>query len=76
MTSATNVAEVERWVSALGGVALAVYGIKRRSVSGALLAASGGALIYRGATGFCPVYAATGVSTSATDTRTALGGPP
>jgi uncharacterized membrane protein len=43
-------AEVERWASALGGAALAVYGLNKRSVAGAMIAASGGALIYHGAT--------------------------
>jgi uncharacterized membrane protein len=76
MTSEMNVAEVERWASALGGAALTVLGIKQRSVAGAMIAASGGALIYRGATGYCPVYAATGVSTAngELDTKRALGG--
>jgi uncharacterized membrane protein len=74
MTSEMNVAEVERWASALGGAALAVYGIRQRSVAGAVIAASGGALIARGATGHCPVYAAAGVNTVDDDTRAALGG--
>jgi uncharacterized membrane protein len=75
MTSATNVAEVERWASAIGGAALAVYGMRQRSSTGAVLAASGGALIVRGATGYCPVYAASGVSTADDDTKRALAGP-
>lgn len=76
MTSELNVAEVERWASALGGAALAVYGIRQRSVAGAMIAASGGALIARGATGHCPVYAVTGMNTAdgEQDTRTMLGG--
>jgi uncharacterized membrane protein len=74
MTSELNVAQVERWASALGGAALAVYGLRQRSVAGAMIAASGGALIARGATGHCPVYAATGVNTAngERDTRVAL----
>lgn len=79
MTPDVNVAEVERWASALCGAALAAFGIQQsvreRSVGGALLAAAGGTLIYRGATGRCPMYAAAGISTAAeTDTRAALGG--
>jgi uncharacterized membrane protein len=80
MTSDINVAGVERWASALGGAALAAYGIKRfkdRSpAAGAAIAAAGTALIYRGATGHCPVYSATGISTAGDrdDTRTALSG--
>jgi uncharacterized membrane protein len=75
MTSELNVAEVERWASALGGAALAVYGLRQRSIAGAMIAASGGALIARGATGHCPVYAAAGVrGVDRDDTRTALAG--
>jgi uncharacterized membrane protein len=75
MTSEVNVAEVERWASALGGAALTVYGLKQRSRGGAVAAAAGGLLIYRGATGHCPVYGATGIDTARDgDTRAALGG--
>jgi uncharacterized membrane protein len=79
MTSTVNVADFERWASALGGAALTAYGIKQlkdRSPAGAAIAAAGTALIYRGATGHCPVYAATGINTAngLDDTRAALGG--
>lgn len=79
MNSTVNVADVERWASALGGAALAAYGIKQlkdRSPSGAALAAAGSALIVRGATGHCPVYAATGVNTAngRGETRESLAG--
>src|SRR5260370_40380173 len=79
MTSIVNVAEVERWASALGGAALTAYGIKQlkdRSPAGAALAAAGGALIYRGATGHCPVYSVAGISTAGEhdDTQMALSG--
>jgi uncharacterized membrane protein len=76
MTSDLNVAEVERWASALGGAALAVYGIRQKSIAGAMIAASGGALIYRGASGHCPVYSAAGMNMARReyDTRVALGG--
>ena len=76
MTSEHNVAQLERWASALGGAALTVYGMQRRSMAGAMIAASGSALIVRGATGHCPVYAVAGVSTADDehDTRLALGG--
>jgi uncharacterized membrane protein len=77
MTSEANVAEVERWASALGGAALTVFGLKQRSMAGAMIAASGGALIYRGATGYCPGYAAAGVNRvdpRSESTRSALGG--
>jgi uncharacterized membrane protein len=76
MTSQFNVAEIERWASALGGAALAVYGLRQRSMAGAMIAASGGALMYRGASGHCPVYTAAGINTARSeyDTKVALGG--
>jgi uncharacterized membrane protein len=80
MTSSINVADVERWASAIGGAALTAFGIKQlkgRSPSGAALAAAGSALMYRGATGYCPVYAAAGIATvdDSDGTRAALAGP-
>jgi uncharacterized membrane protein len=79
MTSTINVADVERWASALGGAALTAYGIKQlkdRSPAGAALAAAGGALMFRGATGHCPMYAAAGINTAddREGTRKALAG--
>jgi uncharacterized membrane protein len=79
MTSAVNVAAVERWASALGGAALTAYAVKQlkdRSPAGAALAAAGTALIYRGATGHCPVYSAAGISTAGDfdDTKRRLAG--
>jgi uncharacterized membrane protein len=80
MTSSVNVADVERWASAIGGAALTALGIKQltdRSPAGAALAAAGSALMYRGATGHCAVYAAAGINTAddADGTRAALAGP-
>jgi len=70
MNSTVNVAVVERWASALGGAALTAYGIKQlkdRSPAGAAITAAGSALMMRGATGHCPVYAATGLNTAGDD---------
>jgi hypothetical protein len=50
-----NLGEAERLVSTLGGSALALYGLTRRSLGGLALAVAGGALVYRGLTGYCPV---------------------
>jgi uncharacterized membrane protein len=74
MSSARNVGEVERWASALGGAMLAAYGIRQRSVAGAMIAASGGVLIMRGATGYSPIYAARRVNGATTSTKVALAG--
>src|SRR3989442_1628277 len=75
MNSTVNVSDVERWASAIGGAALTVFGIKQlkdRSPAGAVLAAAGGALIYRGATGHCPMYAAAGISTASEHDRNGM----
>jgi uncharacterized membrane protein len=68
-----NVGEIERWASAIGGGALAVYGVTRLltrgSVGGAVLALVGGSLVYRGTTGHCNLYEAAGINTSGTETR-------
>lgn len=59
-----NVAEPERWISVIAGGALAAYGLKMRSIPGIVVAALGGALVHRGATGHCMVYESMGVSTA------------
>lgn len=59
-----NVGDAERWASVLGGGALAAYGLTRGSLGGLALAALGGALVYRGATGHCSAYAALHVNTA------------
>jgi len=58
-----NVNNPERWVSVVAGTAITAYGLARRSLSGLAVASLGGALLWRGATGCCPVYEALGVST-------------
>src|SRR3989454_2508317 len=80
MPSGVNVEGAERWPSALGGAALTAYAIKQlkdRSPAGAALAAAGTALIYRGATGHCAMYAAAGINTAndMDETKRALAGP-
>jgi uncharacterized membrane protein len=62
--SRVNVGPTERAVSNLGGALLAGFGLGRGGVAGLALAAVGGALVYRGATGHCHAYAAAGVSTA------------
>lgn len=74
--SGRNVNEIERWGSMAAGVALALYGVSRRSPTGLVTAGLGALLVQRGATGRCPVYGALGVNTTGTgsDTRQALSG--
>ncbi|HEX5709534.1 MAG TPA: SRPBCC family protein [Pyrinomonadaceae bacterium] len=59
-----NVGQTERWASAVGGGALALYGLTRGSMGGIALALIGGSLLYRGVTGHCNVYQAMGYNTA------------
>lgn len=59
-----NVGETERLLSAVGGGALALYGLTRGSFGGIVLALIGGGLVYRGTTGHCDVYEAAGINTA------------
>jgi uncharacterized membrane protein len=60
----TNVGDAERKVSVASGAILAGLGIAHRSLSGILVAAVGGFLVYRGASGHCPVYQAMDIDTT------------
>lgn len=62
--SAENVAKPERFLSVLGGAALATYGTSQRSIGGALLAVAGSLLIFRGVSGRCQLYRMLGVDTA------------
>lgn len=62
--SAKNVGNPERWVSVIAGSAIAAYGLSRRTLPGVILAALGGALVWRGGTGHCLVYESLGLSTA------------
>ncbi len=57
-----NLGEAERLVSLLAGAALLFYGLARRpSLASLALAAGGGLLLQRGASGHCLVYEALGI---------------
>ena len=56
-----NMGKAERWASVLGGAALAAWALKKRSKGALGLALAGAPLLFRGATGHCPVYGAMGV---------------
>lgn len=62
-----NVSDTERTVSAVFGGALAVAGVRMRSLPGLLIAVLGGGLVYRGVTGHCPAYESLGVNTADSD---------
>src|SRR5947209_2668295 len=58
-----NVADPERIASVALGAVLIGLSIKRRDLGGAVAAVIGGALVHRGATGYCMVYDRLGIST-------------
>src|SRR3712207_974317 len=64
--ASVNVGQVERWVSAVGGGALALYGITRGSLGGVALALVGAALVQRGYSGHCNLYEAVGYNSAGT----------
>lgn len=59
-----NVAQRERWISLLGGGALAVTGLRKRNLAGAFLTLVGAEMIFRGASGHCPFYGMLGIDTT------------
>jgi uncharacterized membrane protein len=59
-----NVGDSERDVSFASGSVLALLGLSRRSLPGALIAAVGGGLIYRAVTGHCYAYDRLGINTA------------
>jgi uncharacterized membrane protein len=61
--------ELERWAGVAMATAVVAYGLSRRSLPGAALAAAAAPLAYRGVTGAWP-----GFSNGLADTRVALGG--
>jgi uncharacterized membrane protein len=63
-TPFVNVGDAERMLSAIGGGALALYGLSRGTLGGLCLAGIGGCLVYRGMSGHCDLYGAMGVSTT------------
>jgi uncharacterized membrane protein len=62
---AVNVGDTERMISAIAGGALALYGLRRGSLGGLLVAAVGAALGYRGITGNCQLYERLGIDSAA-----------
>ena len=67
--SSVNVGQTERWASAIGGGALALYGLTRGTKGGVALALIGGTLVYRGMSGHCSVYEVAGLNTAGTESE-------
>lgn len=63
-SDSVNVGQYERWASAIGGGALALYGLTRGTKGGIALALIGGSLAYRGISGHCSLYEAIGLNRS------------
>lgn len=55
-----NISDVERVISGAAGLALAAFGVSRRTPMGIVAALAGAGLAARGATGHCPMTAASG----------------
>jgi uncharacterized membrane protein len=72
---AVNVGETERWVSLVLGGGLLILGLKKGIRDGLMPAISGGALLYRAATGQCPLYQVAGIDTSSRRPRRAVSVP-
>jgi uncharacterized membrane protein len=63
--SRVNVGGVERWASVIAGSGLLAYALARRGGRRPVLALMGASLLYRGATGCCPVHSAIGRNSTA-----------
>ena len=61
-----NVGKAERKISAIGGAAIVLLGLRQRSLGGLLVAGAGAAMIHRAATGQCSLYKKLGISTADT----------
>ncbi|NUQ63778.1 MAG: DUF2892 domain-containing protein [Pirellulales bacterium] len=59
-----NVGTTERLASALIGGGLVLAGLMRGKWAGLVMGIGGGALVYRGLTGYCPAYNALGIRTN------------
>lgn len=69
ITDGQNVGSLERGLSLFGGGAMVVGGLRKGGLPGFGSALAGGVLLFRGATGFCPMYGALGVSTAEEEGR-------
>jgi uncharacterized membrane protein len=61
-----NVGDGERLFSMIAGGAVGLWGLRRLRLGGLALAALGGALLYRGLSGYCQLYGALGIDRAAT----------
>lgn len=62
-TDKVNVGEAERLVSLFLGVLVALFGLRRLSLTAVSFVLGGGYLLYRGLSGYCPAYKILDIST-------------
>jgi uncharacterized membrane protein len=74
MTS-INVGLGERYLSLLGGMAMIWLAMRQRGMATLLMSLVGGEMIYRGATGSCPVYSALKINTAVKTNQQAVSVP-
>ena len=65
--AATNVGDIERVLSVIGGSLMALKGLSYRGAPGLIAAAAGAALVYRGVSGSCGLYQKLGINTATDD---------
>ncbi|HEY8313692.1 MAG TPA: SRPBCC family protein [Candidatus Baltobacteraceae bacterium] len=63
MQGTRNVAAAERWASIALGAALTAFAVRKRGRAGFAAVSVGAELLYRGFTGYCPLYGALGLTT-------------
>jgi len=68
-----NVGRAERWLSLVAGGTALAQGMRRGGLSGALLGAGGGYLLFRGVTGHCALYRLLRIRTTSANERSLLG---
>jgi len=64
-----NIGDEQRLFSAVAGAGVLAAALPKRSWSGAVLAIAGIGLLFRAATGYCPAFAALGISECSHDTN-------
>src|SRR5687768_9915715 len=69
-----NVNKPERIGSVIGGIGLALLGLRRGTLPGLIIAGLGGALIHRGVTGRCRVYDALDMNTKQSQSNSGVRG--
>ncbi len=64
ISSNTNVGDIERWASIIGGTALLVSGLRKGDLPGVAISVLGGGLLWRGVTGHCSLYQSMNINTA------------